>query len=97
MLHLVAKLKAVPGKEIFLAEECVKMAEKVRLNEKGCVLYAPYVSLEDSTEIVFIEQYTDQEALDYHRKTTYMKEFKDKITTVLAEPLDVKILVEETV
>jgi quinol monooxygenase YgiN len=78
MITLIAKLKAKPGKEALLAEECVKLAKNVRGNEKGCLMYTPHVSTENSAEIVFVEKYTDQEAFNAHGQTPYFKAFKEK-------------------
>jgi quinol monooxygenase YgiN len=87
MITLIAKLKAKQGKEKLLAEECVKMAAEVREKEEGCLLYVPYVSLEDPSEIVFIEKYVDQIALDYHRQTSHLKALRQVLAEVLAEPV----------
>lgn len=78
MVTLIAKVKAKPGKEALLAEECIKMAQKVRENEKGCLMYIPHVSAENPAEIVFIEKYIDQEAFNTHVQTPYFKAYKEK-------------------
>ncbi|MDW7650539.1 MAG: putative quinol monooxygenase [Bacillota bacterium] len=90
MVTIIAKLKAVPGKETFLAEQCEKMAETVREKEADCLEYVPYVSVEDATVIVFVETYRDAAAFDYHLTTPYFKEFVDTITPILAGKLDVR-------
>jgi quinol monooxygenase YgiN len=91
MITLVAKLKAKPGMEKLLAEECVKMAKEVRANEKECLQYIPYVSIEDPTEIVFVEIYVDMEALEFHRKTPHMKALRQAIGDALAGPTEVQM------
>jgi quinol monooxygenase YgiN len=77
MITLIAKLKAQPGKEALLAEECIKLAKNVRENEKGCLMYIPHVSTENPAEIVFVEKYTDQEAFKAHGQTAYFKAYKE--------------------
>lgn len=77
MITLIAKVKAKPGKEALLSEECIKLAKKVRENEKGCLMYTPHVSAENPAEIIFIEKYTDQEAFNTHGQTPYFKAYKD--------------------
>lgn len=94
MISLVAKLKAQPGKESLLAEECVRLAMEVREKEKGCITYKPHVSVKDPAEIVFFEQYTDQEALDSHRQTPHYKSASAKFGELLAGPPEVLILKE---
>jgi len=78
MITLIARLKAQPGKEALLAEECIKLAKNVRENEKGCLMYIPHVSTENPAEIVFVEKYTDQEAFNTHGQTPYFKAYKEK-------------------
>ncbi len=86
MITLIATIKAKQGQEKELADLCVEMAKKVRENEKGCLKYVPYVSLENPEEVVFIEKYKTAEDLDKHRKTAHYQEIvKNKIGALLAE------------
>ncbi|TEB14436.1 putative quinol monooxygenase YgiN [Pelotomaculum sp. FP] len=78
MITLIAKLKAQPGKEALLADECVKLAKNVREHEQGCLMYIPHVSTENPAEIVFFEKYIDQEAFHAHGQTPYFKAYKEK-------------------
>ncbi|MCL6610520.1 MAG: antibiotic biosynthesis monooxygenase [Peptococcaceae bacterium] len=94
MISLVAKLKARPGKENLLAEECVRLAHAVRENEKDCLAYIPHVSVKDPAEIVFFEQYASQEALDNHRRTPHYRAASEKFKELLASPSEVTILKE---
>jgi quinol monooxygenase YgiN len=83
---MYATLKAKPGREEFLAKECLRLAKMVRENEKDCLVYFPCVSIDDSSVIVFVEKYTDSAAFDYHRQTPYIKEFRERVEDALAEP-----------
>lgn len=94
MISLVAKLKAKPGKESDLAGECVRLAQAVRENEKGCLQYIPHVSVKDPAEIVFFEQYADRETLENHRQTPHYKAAAEKFREYLAGPSEVTILRE---
>jgi len=94
IITIMAKLKAQPGKESILAEECALLAQQVRKEEKGCLAYIPHVSLKDSSEIFFFEQYADQEALENHRHTPHYKAASAKFKEVLAAPPEVNILKE---
>lgn len=94
MITLVAKLKAQPGKEALLAEECIKIARVVQEKEKGCLMYLPHVSVKNPAEITFIEKYADQEALDTHAQTTYFKQFGENIRELLAEKTQIQLLKE---
>lgn len=90
MVTIIAKLRAVPGKETFLAEESTKMAMAVRENEKNCSMYIPYVSIEDPSVVVIIEKYQDAASFDEHKSTPYFKAFVKTISPFLAEALDVQ-------
>jgi len=94
VISLVAKLKARPGKESDLAEECVRLARAVRENEKECLAYIPHVSVKDPAEIVFFEQYAGPEALDNHRQTPHYKAASEKFKELLGAPPEVNILKE---
>jgi len=59
MITVLATFKALPGKEAILAEE------------KGCLMYVPLVSVENPAEIVFLEKYVDQEAMQAHLQSPY--------------------------
>ena len=53
-------------------------------------MYIPYVSIEDPSEIVIVEKYTDEKALDFHNETPYFKEAMVKLKDVLVSPLVVE-------
>lgn len=90
MITIIARLKAIQGKEQLLTDECVRMAKVVRENEKGCKMYIPYVSIEDPAVVVFIEQYEDANAFKHHGSTPYFKEFFGTIKPLLAEAPDIQ-------
>ena len=48
----------------------------------------------DSKNISFhlFEVYKDSAALDFHRNTSYFKDYRSKIEDLLAKPIEVKIL-----
>ncbi len=94
LISLVAKLRARPGKETLLAEECVRLAQAVRNQERGCLAYIPHVSVKDPAEIVFFEQYAGQEDLDNHRQTPHYKAASEKFKDLLAGPPEVTMLKE---
>jgi quinol monooxygenase YgiN len=94
MVTLIARLIAHPGKETLLAEECIKIARIVREQEKGCLMYIPYVSANNSAEMTFLEKYADQEAFDVHIQTPYFKQFSERSRELVAERLPVQFLKE---
>ncbi len=94
MITLIARLKAKPGKESLLAEESKKIAQEVRENEKACLMYIPHVLVKNPAEIVFVEKYVDQEALDAHFQTPYFKALAEKFGDLLDGEPELKILKE---
>jgi quinol monooxygenase YgiN len=92
MICLVAVLKVKAELQEKVAQASVKMAEAVRLQEKGCLMYEPYIPVDGAAEIVFIEKYTGLEALEEHRRTPHYKEFARSIQDSLEGPPEVKVL-----
>jgi quinol monooxygenase YgiN len=90
MIVLIARLKAKPGQGKVLADVCMKMAEEVRQKEKGCLMYIPYVSPEDPTDVVIIEKYTDESVMDFHMQTPYFKALVETFKDVLGAPFDIQ-------
>lgn len=92
MVTLIATLKAKPGKESLLYEECKRMEKLVKENEPNCVLYVPHISAEDAAEVTFLEKYVDQEAFDTHAASPYFQAFAAKFEELLGAPLQLKFL-----
>ena len=64
-------------------------------SEKGNELYNFYE--EKNTDFLgkifhLFEIYTDAEALDFHKKTSYYTDYRSKIIDLLMKPIEVKIL-----
>ena len=64
-------------------------------SEKGNELYNFYE--EKNTDVLgkifhLFEIYTDAEALDFHKKTSYYTDYRSKIIDLLMKPIEVKIL-----
>jgi len=91
MIVVVAKLKALAGKEEELAAVCLGLAKEVRENEKECLMYDPHISVKNPGEIVFLEKYASPEAQSLHRQTPYFKEASKQIGK-LEGPPEVSIL-----
>lgn len=94
MITIIARLKAKPGKESLLAEECKKIIQQVRENEKGCLMYIPHVAVENPAEIVYMEKYVDKESFDAHLKTPYFKSLARKFGELLDGEIQTQFLEE---
>jgi quinol monooxygenase YgiN len=92
MIGLVAVFTAKPGLEKEVANACVRIAQQVREHEKDCLMYEPYVSVENPGIIVFMEKYSGTEALENHRQMPYYREIVPQIRAMLQEPPQVIVL-----
>lgn len=86
MITIIARLKARPGKEKILADGCVQFVKVVREKEKGCTMYEPYVNPENPAEIIVLEKYIDQEALDNHFQTEHFQALAANFDELLDGP-----------
>jgi len=94
VVTLTAKIKAKPGKEAALVEECVKLAKLVREKEKGCLMYIPHVSQDNPGEVVFFEKYVDEAAFELHGNTPYFNAFKTALEDLMSGDLEIQFLKE---
>jgi quinol monooxygenase YgiN len=94
MITIIARLKAKPGKESLLYEECRKIAKLVRDQEPGCVMYVPHASKNNPAEIVFVEKYADKTALDNHLQTPYYMALRAQYGDLIVGAPEVEMLKE---
>ncbi len=84
MIVLVAEINAKKGNEDQLKEKLNSMIEKVQ-DEKGTLAYILHQGREEKGKFVFYEEYRDQEALDFHLNTSYLKNLLGEIGPLLSE------------
>ena len=65
--------------------------------EEGCISYDFYCDRVDSCKIVFVEEWVDGSALEYHFATQHFKDFMARSATMLAEEPCIKIYSVENV
>jgi quinol monooxygenase YgiN len=92
MIGLVAIFKVKTGFETQVADACVRIAKKVREHEEECMMYEPYVAVDNPGVVVFMEKYASQEALQNHRQMSYYKEIVPQIREMLHEVPEVIVL-----
>ena len=73
-LTIIAKLKAKPGSEERLYEECRKLIAPT-LAEEGCINYDMHRSIEDPGTIMFYENWTTKPLWEQHMETPHLNEF----------------------
>jgi len=78
MISVVAKIKVKDGQQAGFEEVALSLAEAVNKNEEGCLFYALHKS-DDPTEYVFVERYTDMDAIEAHRESAHFKELGRKM------------------
>jgi len=84
MITVVGKLTALLGNEASLHELFMTLAKETR-QEKGCLLYVPYVSNETPREVMVYAQYVDQEAYEAHTQSPHFKEHLEKFPQFVRE------------
>jgi len=83
MVKLIARLHTQPGKADVVAAALVELAGPSR-EEPGCILYDVCRSLSDANEVLVLEEWESQAALDAHMATPHFKAFQGKIGDALA-------------
>jgi quinol monooxygenase YgiN len=71
-LHVVATLVAQSEKIEIVRKALLDLIEPTR-EEPGCLGYELYQSQQDPKKFVFVEEYTDEAALDAHLGTPYVQ------------------------
>ena len=52
--------------------------------EQGCLVYKLYQEVGHPSSFIFYEEYTDQDAIDFHNSTNHFKTFIGQITELLS-------------
>ena len=68
---LLAKITVQQGKNEAFEQAFLELTAQVRANEPGNIFYALNRSQTDPQLYIVMEQYTDAEALEVHRKSDY--------------------------
>jgi quinol monooxygenase YgiN len=82
-ITVLARFEMIKGKEAHACEAFTKMAEAVKANEPGTLMYAITRGQVNACEIYVYEIYQDQEAFDAHRKTEHMAAFRKSVDEYL--------------
>ncbi len=83
LITQIARFEAQSGKEIEAYTALKKMADAVRTNEPGCLMYAVTRGQVNHREIYVYEVYESQEAFDAHRKTDHLREMQSSFDKFL--------------
>ncbi len=84
MIGIVVHLEIQDGKQADFEAAAKDLMAQVKANEPGCLIYQLYKKKGSGTDYYFMEQYTDQAALDAHGKTEYFLAAQPKLGACLA-------------
>jgi quinol monooxygenase YgiN len=90
-MMIVARLSIKPEKIKDFTEVAKFMIENSN-KEPGCKSYQLYQDPYDNTKFVFVEQYTNQAAVDTHFAADYFKAFGPKVADLVSGPTQIKII-----
>jgi quinol monooxygenase YgiN len=93
MLGVIAKLPIQEGK-VDEAIEAIKGLMVDVAKEEGTLLYTLNRDKKNPNQLIFMERYTDKEALDFHGSTPYFKAFGGKLPSLLAGTPEITVLEE---
>ena len=84
-IALVVELKLKPGmREPFLTR-VREHRSNVLKNEPGCLRFDLAVPRESDDTVFLYEVYVDEDALETHESTPYMKQYREDVAPMLAE------------
>ncbi|HMO81281.1 MAG TPA: putative quinol monooxygenase [Pyrinomonadaceae bacterium] len=89
MLRVVAHLISKEDRTEETREILLGLIEPTRA-EAGCIMYELHQNAADPTDLTFIEEWTDDAALDAHLQTTHIAGAIDKLRELLAAPPDIR-------
>lgn len=89
MITCTTALKVKDGKQAELEKLLVSLVEKVRASEPGTKMFQFVRSLDDPNKYLFLEQYVDREALDFHHNTEYLQPIVDQMMNYIEGQPDI--------
>jgi quinol monooxygenase YgiN len=93
MLTVIAKMPIKEGKMDEAIKEVRGLLVKVA-KEQGTVLYSLNVETANPNTLVVVEQYTDQDALNFHSSTPYFKEYFTRASVLLGGAPEIVVMKE---
>lgn len=75
-------------------EQFLELAKTMVTNsrqEKSCITYRLLNEIDKPNEFVFYEKYLNQEAVDFHNSSEYLKAFLQSVPSLLSEEAKIDI------
>lgn len=88
-LRVVARVVTLPGKESQFKALALPLVEASRL-ETGCIKYELLQNLADPTDFTFVEEWTDDAALNLHFQAPHFVEAAGKLDGLVAMAPDIR-------
>ncbi|KAJ5864423.1 uncharacterized protein N7529_006339 [Penicillium soppii] len=88
-INVTAVLTPKPEKFEEVATLVSEVIKQVQEHEPGTLLYYAF-QIKDKNEIVIVERYKDQSAVQAHVKAPYFQIFAGKLPTLLSKPSELR-------
>lgn len=89
MIHVVARLTSKPDKITETRVVLEALIEPTRV-ESGCITYELFQNNSDPTDFTFVEEWTDDVALDAHLASPHLLAAKAKLGDLLLVEPDIR-------
>jgi len=90
-MMIVAKISVKPEKADLFIEAAKDIIEKSNA-EEGCTFYQLYRDPYDASKFIFVEEYKDQAAVDFHFAADYFNAFGPKIADYVLGAAEIKVI-----
>ncbi|MBP1736324.1 MAG: putative monooxygenase [Oscillospiraceae bacterium] len=91
MIQIVAKHFVKPEHVESYLKLAGKLVAKTRQLDAGCIQYALFQDLKDSSILTIIEQWESQDALDQHMAAAHFKEMVPKLGEFCEKPGEINL------
>lgn len=96
MVIVIAKMRVKPGKKAEIFALAQDLITATRAEEK-CISYELLDDPYDDSSCVFVEKWTDKEALVQHLTTPHINEWRQKSVNLLAEKTAIELYQSEEI
>jgi len=81
---LVVHLEIVPSqRDLFVAIARAHAVRSLQLEAGGCLRFEVFVPVTSETQVILVEQYADDAALETHWNSTHMAEYSSRVEAMI--------------
>jgi quinol monooxygenase YgiN len=88
-LHVIANIKAKPEHAAAVLDVLLGYIQPTRA-EDGCLVYDLFQNLADPTQFTFVEEWSDQAALEAHSRSPHLTAGRQKLAALTERPNEVR-------